>query len=82
MHQKLAGIHQPEIRGVLIQSGLDAESVFPQPALVRLSGLETLINVLGVQDFTGLCVDRQHLTRSDTAFGYHIVRLITVSSDL
>ena len=82
MYQKLVGVHQPEVRCVLIQGGFHAQGVLAQPALVGLRGLQALVNVFGMQDFTGFGVDSQHLPRPDTAFGNHVVGLVPVGTDL
>ncbi len=63
------------------QLAFETNGVFTQPTLVRLRSRQLLIDLVGVHDLAGLGIDRQDLTRSNTAFGDHVFRLVIVSSD-
>ena len=60
---------------------LDTQGIALQPVTVRVTDFQAVIDVLGVQDFTGFGVDGQNLARPDTALGHYVFRLVAVHTD-
>ena len=60
---------------------LDAQRIFLEPLAVRMTHLERIINIAGLQQLAGFGIDRKDLARTDTALGHHVFRLVAVHAD-
>src|SRR5690606_902887 len=60
---------------------LDTQGIFLEPLAVRMTHLQGIINVAGLQQLAGFSVDRKNLARTDTALGNHVFRLVAVHAD-
>ena len=56
--------------------------VVAQPALVWLTGFQFVIDIFGVEHFTGLGIDNQDLARPNAAFGDDCLRFVVIGAHL
>ena len=59
----------------------DTQGVAFQPVPIGVAHLETVVDVLGVQHFTGFGINGQDLARPDPTLGHHVFRLVAVNAD-
>ena len=66
---------------LLVHVGLDAQGVLAQPLAVRVTRLEAVVDVGGVQHLAGLGVHGEDLPRTDAALGQHVFRRVVPHAD-
>ncbi len=83
LHVLLETLGRKEIGAVvaIIQRSLDAQGIFLQPLAVRMTGLQAISHIIGVQYFASLSVDSQNLTRTNTALADDVFGLVVPHAD-